>query len=394
MTELNIGHHCFLLQNKSDRFTTELLFLKQHVPSCIFLVICFVIGVTGNAFVLYIFYKQFKQSNYRVYVLFLSGIDIVFCFTVLPFYVFNIIYYRNFNIEEFWRKSLNIVCKLGCFMTIFLSLASLIILVIIAVDRYIVVRKPSQKKIGEVHALKSCIIALLLSGTLSWYSFLIYGVNERWDSDIQIVIQNVSQCTSVHKLSYINNYILLACSLLQASFFSLAYGGIWSKIKIHAQRSSIGFSKRRRTIMIYIAITAVFSISTIISLSLRIVTETVNKYLNCQSGYIEESAFMLFSLSHCINHVSNPIIYYWRDIRFRNGVKRTLCCWSEVLEMSSRQSDTYSIKSITSKTVGNNSIRRCAYSADSMTKASIGEESSTKKETFNAELSNEENFTE
>ncbi|XP_052057721.1 melanopsin-like [Mytilus californianus] len=379
MTDLNVGRQCFLLQNKSDRFTTELLFLNQHVPSCVFLAICFVIGVTGNAFVLHVYYKQFKQSNYRLYVLFLSGIDIVFCLTVLPFYIFNILSYWN---------SVDIVCKFGCFMTIFLSLASLIILVIVAVDRYLVLRKPMQKKIGEVHALKCCIIALLLSGTLSWYSFLIYGVNKQRNSEIQIVI---SQCTSVHNLSKINNYVLLACSLLLASFFSLAYGGILSKIKIHAQRSSIGSSKRRMTIIIYIAITAVFSISTIISVSLRIVKETVNKYQNCQGGYIEESAFMFFSLSHCINHVCNPVIYYWRDIRFKNGVKRTLCCWFEVLEMSSGRSDTNSIKSTASKTGGNSQIRKCDYSADSMTKASIGEESLTEKEIFHVELTNEKN---
>lgn len=348
-------YRCMSYVNSTIINDINLDFLQNNVISLIFLIVCFVTGLAGNVSVLLVYHRHFNSTNYKIYVLFLAYIDIVFCVSTLPFYILNISFHNAFV----WDA----VCRVGCFLTIFLSLASLVILVIVAIDRYIVVRKPMPGKLSQKHAVKSCTTALVLSGILSWYSILLYGVREE-----RVNGKMVSNCTSVHKLSSINNYILLSCSILLTSFFGVTYGGIWSKIRVHARRTSASYNHRRKTIVIYIAITGVFSITTIVTVSINIIRQSFHAPLYCIIGTTGDSALMTFSLVHCLNHVVNPLIYYWRDQRFRKVLRNIFDC-SFTPKLLSRDST----RSTTS--------RKGSFSVESMSKrGSFSMESMSKKE--------------
>ena len=348
-------YRCMSYVNSTIINDINLDFLQNNVISLIFLIVCFVTGLAGNVSVLLVYHRHFNPTNYKIYVLFLAYIDIVFCVSTLPFYILNISFHNAFV----W----DVVCQVGCFLTIFLSLASLVILVIVAIDRYIVVRKPMPGKLSQKHAVKSCTTALVLSGILSWYSILLYGVREE-----RVNGKMVSNCTSVHKLSSINSYIFLSCSILLTSFFGVTYGGIWSKIRVHARRTSASYNHRRKTIVIYIAITGVFSITTIVTVSINIIRESFHAPLYCIIGTTGDSALMTFSLAHCLNHVVNPLIYYWRDQRFRKELRNIFDC-SFTQKLLSRDST----RSTTS--------RKGSFSVESMSKrGNFSMESMSKKE--------------
>lgn len=353
-------YRCMSHVNSTIINDINLDFLQNNVISLIFLILCFVTGLVGNVAVLLVYHRHFNPTNYKIYVLFLAYIDIVFCVSTLPFYILNISFHNTFV----WDA----VCRMGCFMTTLLSLASLVILVIVAIDRYIVVRKPMRGKLSQKHAVKSCTTALVLAGILSWYSILLYGVREeRVDGNM------VSNCTSVHKLSKINSYILLSCSILLTSFFGVTYGGIWSKIRVHARRTSASYNHRRKTIVIYIAITGVFSVTTIVTVSINIVRESFYGPLYCIIGTTGDSVLMTFSLAHCLNHIVNPLIYYWRDHRFRKVLKHIF-------------DDKFTSILLTRDSTRSTTSRKGSFSVESMSKkGSFSVESMSKKGSFSME---------
>lgn len=321
-------------------FTSLLIGTSIHdsdVLTLLFLIICFITGLAGNVAVLLIYCKFYKQTNYRVYVIFIAAIDTTFCTTVVPFYVVAIVFRYGFQ----WDA----ICRIGCFLAIFLSLASLMVLMIIAIDRYIVVLRPMKSNRGRgLHAAKCCLCVLILCGILSWYSALIYGVKKD-----NLRERTVSSCTSVHEMATINSYILVSCCALLSSFFVVTYGGIWYKICRHSRRlnATTRKSRTRQTVIIYIVMTAVFSSTTLLTTGLNVLRETAEPSFLCQAGTAGKTLFSFLLVAHCINHVSNPIIYFCRDQKFQDSFRKLFGCGQGVIlngESPTHSSKSYSIK--------------------------------------------------
>ncbi|KAK3609601.1 hypothetical protein CHS0354_038600 [Potamilus streckersoni] len=120
-----------------------------------------VMGIMGNLIVIVIFSKsrEYKQDNFRVFVLFLAVIDIVGCVFLVPAEMIKHAHYFSFENAA--------ACKLKCFFNVLGCTASTFTLILISVDRCRRVCQPLRKQIGTSLAFKLCTILCIIAVIIS-----------------------------------------------------------------------------------------------------------------------------------------------------------------------------------------------------------------------------------
>ncbi|PVD31903.1 hypothetical protein C0Q70_07329 [Pomacea canaliculata] len=110
-----------LLHREEDEEALELL------PSLVFMGLQAIAGSMGNLLVLLVYYKRFRPSSTRTYILTMSVFDFLFNVISIPGEITDIRFTKTFNNR--W------LCRTFRFSNIFLTLASGFILVAVALDR-------------------------------------------------------------------------------------------------------------------------------------------------------------------------------------------------------------------------------------------------------------------
>lgn len=113
----------------------------RRLPVVIFILILMIIGVFGNLHVLYIYYRKFNVSTYRIFVLSLAAIDIISCCVSMPFEIADELNPYIFKAE--------IACKIFRFLNTCLAMATSLMLVVIASERYRRICKPYGNQMTE-----------------------------------------------------------------------------------------------------------------------------------------------------------------------------------------------------------------------------------------------------
>lgn len=103
--------------------------VKQNIGGIFFVSIAMVIGITGNLHVLCVYSFRMKQSNPRIFILFLAALDFITCAVGMPFIIIDLT-----NPLTFYAVT---ACKVLRFVNYFICLSSAFILLIIAIDRYV-----------------------------------------------------------------------------------------------------------------------------------------------------------------------------------------------------------------------------------------------------------------
>lgn len=103
--------------------------VKQNIGGIFFVSIAMVIGITGNLHVLFVYSFRMKQSNPRIFILFLAALDFITCAVGMPFIIIDLT-----NPLTFYAVT---ACKVLRFVNYFICLSSAFILLIIAIDRYV-----------------------------------------------------------------------------------------------------------------------------------------------------------------------------------------------------------------------------------------------------------------
>lgn len=173
--DLNLTCHTWVKDYlpRDRNITLELanqILVTRLIGGVIFLAILIVIGLVGNAHVIYVYTRKFKNSNYRIYVLWLAILDIFNCSVSAPLVIIYLCNAVTFQSEVF--------CKTYRFILYFASICSTCALVVIAIDRCRKVTRPLGTQITTSQARLMCAACLGISLLLSWPALVLYGITD------------------------------------------------------------------------------------------------------------------------------------------------------------------------------------------------------------------------
>ena len=148
-----------------DRYNDEVLVYK--LPAIVYTAIMMVLGLPGNMVVFYIYFSRWRQSTSRIFILFIAALDMVNCATTLPMEI----YLMRYSV----KLDNHILCKVTRFATYAMNSASAIVLVGIAIDRFIHICRPHSQPFSSKMSKYICIAAIVFAIASTWPSFFLYG---------------------------------------------------------------------------------------------------------------------------------------------------------------------------------------------------------------------------
>lgn len=161
------------MENKSASDNDDFLFLHHEIlmqsltPALVYMVVLFVLGVPGNASVLYIYFFKCRESPTRVFIMSLALLDIIHCVLIMPSEIALLDNFDNFDFP--------ILCKITRFVSSFINNSSAFILIAIAIDRYKRICRPHGHHIDPFMAKKIVIAAWIFAVLTSWQMCVLYG---------------------------------------------------------------------------------------------------------------------------------------------------------------------------------------------------------------------------
>lgn len=147
---------------------TEHAAMKIFIWPLIFIFIFAVLGAVGNSIVIYIYWRKWKKNKTRVFILCLAILDWVNC-------VFNM----PVEIAVLWNPlsfDSHYLCKISRGCTFVINNTGSLVLVSIAVERYLLVYYPlKSRQLTPTFAKRMCLLAFIIASSVSWPSFVFYG---------------------------------------------------------------------------------------------------------------------------------------------------------------------------------------------------------------------------
>ena len=128
--------------------------MKALLPAAVLIVLVMVIGIVGNVHALLVYGFYYGKGNHRSYILWLSTFDLLGCCITIPLVIS---YYVNI-----YTFPTDINCKVYFFFVMLFVGCSIVILDIIAVDRYRRITSPLKKQLSHRSAQIACTITCLL----------------------------------------------------------------------------------------------------------------------------------------------------------------------------------------------------------------------------------------
>lgn len=140
----------------------------NNIPMILYLGILSIFGFIGNLHVLLVYTVVLKPNeNYRIFVLFLAGFDIVACSLVMPFDIF--VFRFPYTFDYIYP------CKIFNFFKAAMILGSAFMLLVIAIERFQKICNPFGWQMTTKTATLACIFALLSAAVLAWPNSVFKG---------------------------------------------------------------------------------------------------------------------------------------------------------------------------------------------------------------------------
>ena len=137
------------------------------VPALVYIFILMVTGVIGNAMVFFYYGFKAKMTTNNFFIVALAVYDLIVCVICMPTEIADIELYYTFENDA--------ACKVLRLLNNFASIASILTLGAIAVDRYRRIRLPTSKQMTlKIARLVSCVLTVTAT-VLSWPSAVLYG---------------------------------------------------------------------------------------------------------------------------------------------------------------------------------------------------------------------------
>lgn len=136
-----------------ENFNEKYLYLR--IPAITVLVILFPVGVLGNAFTIYIFGFRLKARIITFFLILIAISDIICCLVGIPMEIHRLFFYYDYYSI--------FTCKAKAFIYFILHIYSMIVLVMISLERYISVTRSTEKPMNFNSATVLGLIMLILS---------------------------------------------------------------------------------------------------------------------------------------------------------------------------------------------------------------------------------------
>lgn len=150
-----------------DQLNTEEV--TKRFGGIIFVAFLALIGIVGNAHVLYIYGTKFKKNNQRIFILLLAWLDLFTCAICMPFIIVDLLFPLKFESGIF--------CKVLRCTNYFVVGSAAFVLVAIAIERHKKICNPLKAQMTTRQAKLAGAVAVVLSLFLSWPSAIFYGHN-------------------------------------------------------------------------------------------------------------------------------------------------------------------------------------------------------------------------
>ncbi|XP_048247797.1 orexin receptor type 2-like [Haliotis rufescens] len=155
-----------------DDVRTALVHLEQEellykVPTFIYLSFLLLIGIPGNCIVCVVYHLKLPRSTPRRFIVALALFDLLNCLVGIPFEVADLITDYFLNIPT--------LCRLVRMSNTFSSSGSILILLIISVDRYRKICRPFRKQILVSDSKRWVYVITGLAGLISIPAVVFYG---------------------------------------------------------------------------------------------------------------------------------------------------------------------------------------------------------------------------
>ena len=175
------------LEQLNERYANAL------IPVSILLGIFAVTGILGNILVLVVFTngKQYKNNNFRIFVICLGIIDLITCVSLVPAEMAK-------NRSHFSFPSAT-PCKVKCFFNTFGTAAAAFVLLVISVDRFRKVCQPLKRQIVPNQAIKILVAVLIVAFLLSVPAPVLCGISTANKTNIYSTTTTVYMCTAEEK---------------------------------------------------------------------------------------------------------------------------------------------------------------------------------------------------
>ncbi|VDH95337.1 Hypothetical predicted protein [Mytilus galloprovincialis] len=338
-----------------------------YLSNTVLIVIGTVIGIFGNLTVIYFYLVRIKERGERYFIPLLAIVDLCACLASSLFIVMHNTFFYNYPSD--------IVCRILTFLQVFVTGLSGHMLLVICFQRYLLVCKPYGPKMTVFWKKMSFALACVFSFA---YSIPLLGMSGTKTTDKIFLNHTVAttlckfyaEDSSTNSLVYFGllGLVMVANITITAALYipviskiqvvlsgKIAKGNrnrkISSKTDAGAndtsfnnttkteetmaanheiQRESISktrndFAKRRITIMFFVIILA-YILSYLPSVVLLIIAYAITDfdYITFTEG--ETIAWTYLSRIVFLNHIVNPFIYSYFDVKFRAELKTCFMC--------------------------------------------------------------------
>lgn len=143
-------------------------YIENDIPISVYLAMLSVVGTTGNAHAICVYFLRYKPSNYRTFVVWLAAIDLIACCLSIPFELFDIRFSSTFTADG--------ACRFFRYLNHFVSICSGSLLGVIAVDRFRKACRPFGRQLEGNGAMIACMVTVGVSAVASFPALVMYGV--------------------------------------------------------------------------------------------------------------------------------------------------------------------------------------------------------------------------
>ncbi|KAL3864653.1 hypothetical protein ACJMK2_006317 [Sinanodonta woodiana] len=337
-------------------------FAKDVLPVTVFVGILACVGFLGNVLVLYVFSFKYHKCNYKYFVLFLALIDLTSCLTTMPGEMVTQSFWYTYPVPE--------ICKAKTFFNVFTVCSSALCLLLIAIDRYRKICKPSEWQMRPKMAIFLCICALIIAGIVATPIAILWGIQNYNNTNYNV---NVTSCETDDKykdteypLIYSSTidviiaipmivmavlYSLIACEIRRSRQNARATSSnttdtadenaplistsqrasttpsfktdtVEKNVQLQSPLSDQEYPQIERKTLIMFISSATFIITTILYLTLlsKIASNILDKLTDD-----ERVVYFFFFRFYFIHHAINPFVYAFLDVHFKEALREMTC---------------------------------------------------------------------
>ncbi|KAL4222605.1 putative G-protein coupled receptor 19 [Mactra antiquata] len=277
-----------------------------------------IVGCTVSSLVLYMFARYREPSNYRTFVISLCLIDGVCSLTTIPGDIVS---------HRFWYMyPSKTICKIKDFFNIFTVSTEALCLLLIATERYFLVRSDGYR-IGSRLAVALCCLSYIVAALMAIPSPYLWGLRTK-SLEVNNTLINATLCEKdaeyedtnlpeIYQLcigALIASILIVTCSI---------YFKIWKLTSSPVHADDAMASMHRHT-KIFCGITIFFFITVCLYFTMTSILGNANNVFDhlTNSGKV---AYFFFLRFYFIHHVLNPFIYAIYDRIIRYEIKTRVC---------------------------------------------------------------------